>query len=41
MSHFRRQGKSPKKKNEDDSTNAVTKEVQDALLLIVDSSLDD
>ena len=35
--HFRRQCKSPKKKNEDDSANAVTKEVQDALLLAVDS----
>ena len=35
--HFRRQCKSPKKKNEDDSANAVTKEVQDALLLVVDS----
>ena len=39
--HFRRQCKSPKKKNEDDSANAVTKEVQDALLLVVDSPLDD
>ena len=39
--HFRRQCKSPKKKNEDDSTNAVTKEVHDALLLVVDSPLDD
>ena len=27
--HFRKQCKSPKKKNEDDSTNAVTEEVQD------------
>ncbi|RVW98316.1 Retrovirus-related Pol polyprotein from transposon TNT 1-94 [Vitis vinifera] len=35
--HFRRQCKSPKKKNEDDSANAVTEEVQDALLLTVDS----
>ncbi|RVW12059.1 Retrovirus-related Pol polyprotein from transposon TNT 1-94 [Vitis vinifera] len=34
-SHFKRQCKSPKKKNEDDSANAVTKEVQDALLLAV------
>ncbi|RVW83913.1 Retrovirus-related Pol polyprotein from transposon TNT 1-94 [Vitis vinifera] len=33
--------KSPKKKNEDDSANAVTEEVQDALLLAVDSPLDD
>ncbi|RVW86112.1 Retrovirus-related Pol polyprotein from transposon TNT 1-94 [Vitis vinifera] len=40
-SHFKRQCKSPKKKNEDDSTNAVTEEVQDALLLAVDSPLDD
>ena len=39
--HFRRQCKSPKKKNEDDSVNAVTKEIQDALLLAVDSPLDD
>ena len=35
------QCKSPKKKNEDDSTNAVTEEIQDALLLAVDSPLDD
>ncbi|RVW17179.1 Retrovirus-related Pol polyprotein from transposon TNT 1-94 [Vitis vinifera] len=35
--HFKRQCKSPKKKNEDDSANAVTEEVQDALLLAVDS----
>ncbi|RVX19557.1 Retrovirus-related Pol polyprotein from transposon TNT 1-94 [Vitis vinifera] len=35
--HFRRQCKSPKKKNEDDSANAVTEEVHDALLLAVDS----
>ena len=41
IGHFRRQCKSPKNKNEDDSTNAVTKEVQDALLLAVDSPLDD
>ena len=39
--HFRRQCKSPKKKNEDDSANAVTEEVQDALLLAVDSPFDD
>ena len=38
---LRRQYKSPKKKNEDNSANAVTKEVQDALLLALDSSLDD
>uniref|UniRef100_A0A7N2RFG7 Integrase catalytic domain-containing protein n=1 Tax=Quercus lobata TaxID=97700 RepID=A0A7N2RFG7_QUELO len=38
--HFRNQCKSPKKKNEDDSANAVTEEVQDALLLAVDSPLD-
>ena len=38
---FRNQCKSPKKKNEDDSTNVVTEEVQDALLLVVDSPLDD
>ena len=40
MGHFRRQCKSPKKKNEDDSANVVTEEVQDALLLTVDSPLD-
>ncbi|RVW22775.1 Retrovirus-related Pol polyprotein from transposon TNT 1-94 [Vitis vinifera] len=39
--HFKRQCKSPKKKNEDDSTNVVTEEVQDALLLAVDSPLED
>ena len=39
--HFKRQCKSPKKKNEDDSANAVTEEVQDALLLVVYSPLDD
>ena len=39
--HFRNQCESPKKKNEDDSANAVTEEVQDALLLAVDSPLDD
>ena len=38
--HFRRQYKSLKKKNEDDSANAITEEVQDALLLAVDSPLD-
>ena len=40
-SHFRRQYKSPKKKNENDSTNAITEEIQDALLLAIDSPLDD
>ena len=40
-SHFRRQCKSPKKKNEDDSTNVVTEEIQDALLLAIDNLLDD
>ncbi|RVW96404.1 Retrovirus-related Pol polyprotein from transposon TNT 1-94 [Vitis vinifera] len=35
--HLKRQCKSPKKKNEDDSANGVTEEVQDALLLAVDS----
>ena len=39
--HFRNQCKSPKKKNEDDFANAVTEEVHDALLLAVESSLDD
>ena len=39
--HFRNQCKSPKKKNEDDSANTVTEERQDALLLTVDSPLDD
>ena len=39
--HFRNQCKSPKKKNEDDSANAITEEVQDALLLVVNSPLDD
>ena len=38
--HFRRQCKSPKKKNEDDFANVVIEEVQDALLLVVDSPLD-
>ena len=40
-SHFRRQCKSPKKKNEEDSANTIKEEVQDALLLAVDSPLDD
>ena len=40
-SHFKRHYKSPKKKNDDDSANAIIDEVQDALLLIVDSPLDD
>ena len=39
--HFRNQCKIPKKKNGDDSANAVTEEIQDALLLAVDSPLDD
>ncbi|RVW63690.1 Retrovirus-related Pol polyprotein from transposon TNT 1-94 [Vitis vinifera] len=39
--HFKRQCKSPKKKNEDDFANVVTEEVQNALLLVVDSPLDD
>ena len=41
IGHFRRQCKSPKKKNEDDSANAVTEEVHDALLLAVDSPFND
>ena len=41
MCHFRRQCKNPKKKNEDNSANAVTKDVQDALLLAVDNPLED
>ena len=41
MCHFRRQYKNPKKKNEDNSANAVTKDVQDALFLVVDSPLND
>ena len=40
MGHVRKQCKSPKKKNEDDSANAATEEVQNALLLAVDSPLD-
>ena len=39
--YFRRQCKIPKKKNEDDSANAITEEVHDALLLAIDSPLDD
>ena len=39
--YFRRQCKIPKKKNEDDSANAVIEEVHDALLLAIDSPLDD
>ncbi|RVW68574.1 Retrovirus-related Pol polyprotein from transposon TNT 1-94 [Vitis vinifera] len=39
--HFRRQCKSPKKKNEDDSANAVTEKVHESLLLTIDSLLDD
>ena len=41
MGHFRRQCKSPKKKNEDDSTDTIIEEVQDALFLVVDSPHDD
>ncbi|RVW34552.1 Retrovirus-related Pol polyprotein from transposon TNT 1-94 [Vitis vinifera] len=41
IGHFRRQCKSPKKKNEDDSANVVTEEVHDALLLAVDNPLYD
>ncbi|RVX19178.1 Retrovirus-related Pol polyprotein from transposon TNT 1-94 [Vitis vinifera] len=41
IGHFRRQCKNPKKKNEDDSANAGTEEVHDALLLAVDNPLDD
>lgn len=41
MGHFRKQCKSPKKKNEDDSTNVATEEVQDALLFVIDSPLND
>ena len=41
MSHFRRQCNSPKKENENDSANIVIEDVQDALLLTVDSRLDD
>ena len=39
--YFRRQCKSPKKKNEDDFANTVTEEVHDALLLVVDIQVDD
>ena len=39
--HFRKQCKSPKKNNEDDSANTITEKVHDALLLVVDSPLDD
>ena len=39
--YFKRQCKSPKKNNEDDSANFVIEEVQDALFLAVDSPLDD
>ncbi|KAL6351305.1 hypothetical protein AAG906_035097 [Vitis piasezkii] len=39
--HFKRQCKSPKKKNEDDSANVVTEEVQDALLLAMRCPLND
>ena len=40
-SQFERHYKSSKKKNDDDFANAVTDEVQDTLLLAVDSPLDD
>ena len=40
-SHFKRHYKSPNKKNDDDSTNVVINEVQYALLLAVNSPLDD
>ena len=39
--HFKRHCKSPKKKSDDDSTNAITDEVQDTLLLAVNTPLDD
>ena len=39
--HFERHCKSPTKKNDDDFANAVTNKVQDALLLVVYSPLDD
>ena len=39
--HFRNQCKSPKKKNEDDSTNVVIEEINDALLPVVNSPLND
>ena len=39
--HYRRQCKIHKEKNEDDYANTVTEDVQDALLLTVDSLLDD
>ena len=39
--YFRRQCKSPKKKNENDFANTVTEEVHDALLLVVDIQVDD
>ena len=38
--HFKRHYKSPKK-NDDDSANAVTDEVPDALLIAVDNPFDD
>ena len=41
IGHFRNQCKSPNKKNGDNSANAVTEEIQNALLLAVDSPLDD
>ena len=39
--HFRNQCKSPKKKNGDDSANAIIEEIQDALHLAIDSPFDD
>ena len=39
--HFKRHCKSPKKKNDDDSANSITDEIQGALLLVVDSPLND
>ena len=41
VGHFKRHCKSPKKKNNDDSTDTVTDEVQDALLHAVVSLFDD
>ena len=41
MGHFRRQFKSLKKKNEDDYANVVIEKVYDALLLAIDSPLND
>jgi hypothetical protein len=38
--HFKKNCKEPRKKNENDSANVVTKEVYDALILSVDGPLD-